>query len=49
VEKTGNVLHAISLILTGMFLLKLGVEPLLSNPTTRDVVLEVARRPFTMF
>lgn len=49
VEKAGNVLHAVSLILIGMLLLKLGVEPLLSDPVVRGSVLAIARRPFTMF
>lgn len=49
IEKAGNVLHAISLILIGMLILKLGVQPLLDNPQVRNVVIEIARRPFTMF
>ena len=49
IEKTGEVLHSVSLILIGMLLLKLGVDPLLSDPAVRDTVLAIARRPFTMF
>lgn len=49
VEKAGNVFHAVSLILIGMLLLKLGAEPLLNNPGVREGVLAIARRPFTMF
>jgi phosphate:Na+ symporter len=48
-EKAGSVLHALSLILIGMFLLKLGADPLLSNPAVRGAVASVALRPFTMF
>jgi Na/Pi-cotransporter len=49
VEKIGNVFHALSLILVGMFLLKLGIDPLLSNPAIRNAVIGIAGRPFTMF
>lgn len=49
VQKTGDVLHAISLILIGMLLLKLGVDPLLANPDVRAIVIDIARRPVTMF
>ncbi|MDR1874123.1 MAG: Na/Pi symporter [Synergistaceae bacterium] len=48
-EKAGNVLHAISLILIGMLLLKLGVDPLLSDPAVREAVVGITRRPLTMF
>ncbi|MDR3331064.1 MAG: Na/Pi symporter, partial [Synergistaceae bacterium] len=48
-KKTGNVLRSVSMILIGMFLLKLGVDPLLENQTVRDAVVNAARVPFTMF
>ena len=48
-EKAGKVLHAISLLLVGMFLLRLGIEPLLANPAARAAIVEVASEPFTMF
>jgi phosphate:Na+ symporter len=32
-----------------VFLLKLGVEPLLGNPVVRDASVEIAAEPFTMF
>ncbi|MDR1648859.1 MAG: Na/Pi symporter [Synergistaceae bacterium] len=49
VQKTGNALHAISLILIGMLLLNLGAKPLLADSAVRGAVVEIARRPFTMF
>lgn len=49
VEKAGNVLHTISLILIGMLLLKQGVDPMLAEPSIRDSVIEVARRPVIIF
>ena len=48
-EKTGKVLHAISLLLIGMFLLRLGIEPLLGNPAVRNTIVGIASEPFTMF
>jgi Na/Pi-cotransporter len=48
-KKAGRVLHALSMILIGMFLMKLGVEPLLNNPAVREIVIGIASRPFTMF
>jgi Na/Pi-cotransporter len=49
VEKVGNVLHSVSLILIGMLLLKMGTQPLLSDPAARDAVVSVARRPLAAF
>ncbi|MDR1733004.1 MAG: Na/Pi symporter [Synergistaceae bacterium] len=49
VRKIGNVLQALSLILLGMFLLKLGAEPLLNDTSLRHAVLAIALRPWTMF
>jgi phosphate:Na+ symporter len=49
VRKAGNVLHSISVILVGMLLLNLGVKPLLADPAVQSAVVEIARRPFTMF
>ena len=49
VEKAGNILQALSLILIGMLLLKLGTGPLLEDPAVRAGVIEIARRPFTIF
>ncbi|GHS90200.1 sodium:phosphate symporter [Synergistales bacterium] len=46
-KKIGGVFRALALILLGMFLLKLGVDPLLANPTVRDAVVGVG--PVTMF
>ena len=49
VEKTGQVLHAVSLLLVGMFLIKLGIDPLLGNPAVRNVIVAIAAEPFAMF
>jgi phosphate:Na+ symporter len=48
-QKAGGVLQALSLILIGMLLLKLGADPLLSNPDVRNAVIGIAGSPFTMF
>lgn len=48
-EKAGNILQALSLILMGMLLLKMGVNPLLDDPAVRGGVAAIVRRPFTMF
>ena len=48
-EKTGKVLHSISLLLVGMFLLRLGIAPLLSDPSMRSAIIEIASEPFTVF
>ncbi|MDR2137869.1 MAG: Na/Pi symporter [Synergistaceae bacterium] len=48
-EKAGNVLQALSLILVGMLLLKLGVDPLLNDPAVREAVAGIANNPFAMF
>lgn len=49
VEKVGKVFHAISLLLVGMFLLKLGADSLLANPVVRGAITEIVAAPFTMF
>ena len=49
IEKTGNILQALSLILIGMLLLKLGVNPLLEDPVVREGVVAIARQPVIMF
>jgi Na/Pi-cotransporter len=46
-KKAGGVLQALSLILLGMFLLKLGVDPLLAHPAIHDAVIGIG--PVTMF
>jgi phosphate:Na+ symporter len=48
-EKAGNVFHALSLILIGMLLLKLGIDPLLGDASVRNAVVGIAGRPITMF
>ncbi|MDR2528135.1 MAG: Na/Pi symporter [Synergistaceae bacterium] len=49
VRKVGNVLHSVSLILIGMLLLKLGTQPLLSDPAARSALVSVTRRPLATF
>ena len=48
-EKAGKALHSISLLLVGMFLLKLGINPLLDNPAVRNAIAEIAAKPFAIF
>jgi len=48
-EKAAKVLHSISLLLVGMFLLRLGIDPLLDNPYARDAIVGITSEPFTVF
>jgi phosphate:Na+ symporter len=44
--KMGNVLRSLSLVLLGMFVLKLGVGPLLADPRFGQLAARVAGNPF---
>lgn len=46
-KKVGGVFRALALILLGMLLLKLGVDPLLNQQSVRDAVIGIG--PVTMF
>jgi Na/Pi-cotransporter len=48
-ERAGNVFHSLSLILIGMFLMKLGVSPMQENQAVREAIAAFAQEPFAMF